>query len=183
LTAVRRAALLVLAALLGARVAAAQPAVDAGGPDPLASAQAELSSALAQAASSDCATACLALGSLQRAAEQICSIDPGPPCADARARYAKAASQVRASCPDCSIPPLQPETVPPPPPPPPSPASAPKNEVTAESPAQAEAAPPQRGCASCAIGGRPGDSSLPVALFAIGALAARSATRRRRRGV
>lgn len=51
--------------------------------------------------STDCATACKALASIQRATERICALAPGPRCEAARAKADDATQRVRATCPDC----------------------------------------------------------------------------------
>lgn len=51
---------------------------------------------------SDCAVACRALASMIRSADRICEIDPGPPCAEARAKVEAARQKVLAACPDCT---------------------------------------------------------------------------------
>ena len=51
----------------------------------------------------DCVTACKALGSIRRASDRICALEPGPRCADARAKADDAQRRVQAACPDCQI--------------------------------------------------------------------------------
>jgi hypothetical protein len=53
------------------------------------------------AATSDCATACRALESMERAAEHLCAIDSGGECGRARERLEAARERVRASCGGC----------------------------------------------------------------------------------
>jgi hypothetical protein len=72
---------------------------DAG--DDIAAAQADFESQLASLDTTDCSLACRALESMRRAAEHLCSLDPGARCADARAKVGRAAERVRASCPSC----------------------------------------------------------------------------------
>src|SRR5262245_17931566 len=50
-----------------------------------------------------CAVACQAFNSMQRAADRLCALDPGPRCAAARAKVKDAAGRVRTSCPECGI--------------------------------------------------------------------------------
>ncbi len=50
---------------------------------------------------SDCATACRALESMERAAEHLCAIDSGGECGRARERLEAARQRVRASCGGC----------------------------------------------------------------------------------
>lgn len=66
-------------------------------------AHAELSRAEAQvdAAMSDCAQACRALESMERAAEHLCALDGGSECGRARERLEAARQRVRASCGGC----------------------------------------------------------------------------------
>jgi hypothetical protein len=53
------------------------------------------------AALSDCATACRALESMERAAEHLCALDSGSECGRARERLEAARQRVRASCGGC----------------------------------------------------------------------------------
>jgi hypothetical protein len=53
------------------------------------------------AATSDCATACRALESMERAAEHLCALDSGSECGRARNRLEAARERVRASCGGC----------------------------------------------------------------------------------
>ena len=53
------------------------------------------------AALSDCATACRALESMERAAEHLCALDSGTDCRRARERLEAARERVRASCGGC----------------------------------------------------------------------------------
>jgi TolA-binding protein len=53
------------------------------------------------AAMSDCATACRALESMERAAEHLCALDAGTECGRARQRFEAARDRVRASCGGC----------------------------------------------------------------------------------
>ena len=54
-----------------------------------------------EAAQSDCATACRALASMERAAEHLCALDAGDECARAKQRVEAARERVRASCGGC----------------------------------------------------------------------------------
>jgi len=49
-----------------------------------------------------CVTACRALGSMKRATDRLCVLDPGPPCADAKQKTAEAEARVEEACPDCA---------------------------------------------------------------------------------
>ena len=51
----------------------------------------------------DCAIACKAYASIRRAADKICGLEPGPRCADARAKADDAQRRVQAACPDCHL--------------------------------------------------------------------------------
>ena len=53
------------------------------------------------AAMSDCAQACRALESMERAAEHLCALDSGSECGRARERLEAARQRVRASCGGC----------------------------------------------------------------------------------
>ena len=70
----------------------------------VAGARSELERAESQlnAATGDCATACRALASMERAAEHLCALDGGHECDRARERLAAARERVRASCGGCS---------------------------------------------------------------------------------
>jgi hypothetical protein len=98
-------------------------------------------------ASGDCQTACRALGSMRRAAERICMLEPGPRCDAARSKASDATRRVHDACPDCTI---AGDTFAPAPAAPPRPAP--------ESESAAEAGPRRGGCASCAAAER--DRSL-----------------------
>jgi hypothetical protein len=89
-------ALCALPSVARAEPADAGPAFD----DEFNKAGSDLDKALS---TSDCTTACQALGSLRRAAEKICALTPGPRCDAANARADEAAKRVREACPDCAI--------------------------------------------------------------------------------
>jgi hypothetical protein len=55
-----------------------------------------------QAAQGDCATACRALASMERAAEHICAVDGGPECSRARRRVEDARARVQTTCGGCN---------------------------------------------------------------------------------
>ena len=154
-------------------------APDGGGA--LAAAQADFAAELAASATADCGTACRALDSLRRAADNLCTLDPGPPCADAKAKLEKASERVHASCPDC--PAMAFDNTPKPPPPPAlppqetkSPSSVPATENLEET---TVAAAPRRsgGCASCSVSNETRD---PTPALAIAALATLLLRKRRR---
>ena len=70
----------------------------------VAGARSELDRAESQVNASvgDCATACRALASMERAAEHLCALDGGRECDHARERLAAARERVRASCGGCT---------------------------------------------------------------------------------
>jgi hypothetical protein len=94
---------------------------------------------------SDCTTACQALGSMRRAAEKLCAITPGPRCDAANARADEAAKRVRDACPDCAI-----AFRPSPDMKPPATRTVEERDVTRASP-KAESG--RGGCASCEVTG------------------------------
>jgi len=69
----------------------------------MSAARGELDRAESQvsAAMSDCAQACRALESMERAAEHLCALDGGSECGRARERLEAARQRVRASCGGC----------------------------------------------------------------------------------
>ncbi len=52
---------------------------------------------------SDCGAACEAVASMSRAANRVCELAPGPRCAAARDRVARARKRVSEACPDCDV--------------------------------------------------------------------------------
>ena len=66
----------------------------------LTTAATELEAALDQTAF-DCSAACMALASMQRAAERLCELEPGPRCDTARERVEAARRRVADQCPAC----------------------------------------------------------------------------------
>jgi hypothetical protein len=54
------------------------------------------------AAQGDCAAACRALASMERAAEHICALDSGGECGRARERVDTARERIRATCGTCA---------------------------------------------------------------------------------
>ncbi|MBX3207005.1 MAG: hypothetical protein KF764_18305 [Labilithrix sp.] len=125
--------------------------------------------------SAECNEACRALGSIRRAAEKICALEPGPRCDSARAKAADATRRVREACPDCTIAEV-----------PGQPAPAPERAVTADTAVAHEASDARGGCRSCATVGAPG-AGLDVGALVLAVLAAirlagpRRAPRARRR--
>jgi uncharacterized protein (TIGR03382 family) len=130
-------------------------------------------------ATRDCVEACRALGSMRRAADKLCQIEPGPKCTDARARVKAAVDRVRKACPECAAATTEVDGPAPPPPQQPTiPRPAPGAEqapVTASMPA--ESAPRRGGCAGCAVEERGGaGAAAPLAALGLALLL------RRRRG-
>jgi MYXO-CTERM domain-containing protein len=127
---------------------------------------------------SDCSAACRALGSIRRAADKICALEPGPRCTAAHAKAEDATRRVREACPECAIASITPS--PTPAPPAASPVLPPREEAMTKGGDHAPASESSRGgCASCDAGGAsPGD-------FTAGALAllglARLVRRRKKR--
>jgi len=66
----------------------------------IAGAQSDLDDALAQT-TVDCAVACTALASMQRSAERLCELEPGPRCDEVRERVETARGRVAERCPTC----------------------------------------------------------------------------------
>ena len=123
----------------------------------------------------DCTTACKALASMQRAADRLCKMDPGPSCTKARATVDSATRRVRDACPTCASA-LAPNEPPPPPP-------AQTDERTKGEEVATQAAPPAEsrrgGCAGCDAGGGPPASDATLIAFAW--LMTRARRKRRRR--
>ncbi len=69
----------------------------------IAGARGELDRAERQLSSSlgDCAAACRALASMERAADHLCALDAGAECSRARERVEAARERVRTSCGGC----------------------------------------------------------------------------------
>lgn len=131
----------------------------------------ELATEHAKLSTSDCTDACRALGSIRRAADKICALEPGSPrCTSAQAKSNDATERVRAACPDCAI------------------AHAfhpPAPEAPATKTMEAEAGESRRGggCAGCAVlgsGANVGGSSLWLLLAAAGTIARVRRSGRRR---
>jgi hypothetical protein len=168
---VTRPRLFLVAALV---LALPRAASAAGGVAPVTSADEirALDGQIAAALSTrSCVVACEALGSMARAADRLCALEPGPRCDEARARVSDAQRRVQEACPECAIggrtsPPVQASEAPPAPPPP-----APVAEMVAVG--------KRGGCAGCVVGG----DGVPdgSALAALGALAVLARRRSRRR--
>jgi hypothetical protein len=151
---------------LTAMAAPSSPAMDGGDEaEDLARSIASQSQSLS---TDDCTAACQALGSMRRAADRLCGIDPGRRCTDARATVDSAARRVREACPTCAIA---------------SAPTAPASELdqAKASPAVAAQAPPRAerpmgGCGGCVAGNGAGGSF--GAALAIAWLLARRVRRR-----
>jgi MYXO-CTERM domain-containing protein len=160
-------------ALLAAAAHAAPPFTTAGSSekrDLLAQIQQDADALSAQ----DCAVACKALASMERATARLCEIEPGPTCDDARAKVEDAKRRVRAACPTCVAERSQDR--------PPEP--SPNPSEVASTPATPAAAPPAEaergGCRSCATSG--GDEEDAGGLVITALLAATLLMGRRRQG-
>ncbi|MDB4933248.1 MAG: hypothetical protein JWP87_220 [Labilithrix sp.] len=142
-----------------------------GAKDDLTTLEKNLADEHAALSTSDCATACKALASIRRAADEICALDSGERCAAGRAKADDATRRVREACPECAI-----ATAPPAPAPPRNERAATKGGAAVEHEAvQASAsAPPAEskrgGCAGCTTSGT-APSDLAFGALALGALA------------
>jgi hypothetical protein len=74
-----------------------------GGADEIAALEKQLKEEHTALQTQDCSNACRALASIRRAADRICALEPGPRCADARAKADDAQRRVSEACPDCSL--------------------------------------------------------------------------------
>jgi len=115
----------------------------------------------------DCTMACRGLESMKRAAEKLCTLDPGERCVKVKQELEGASARVRSACPACAEAldvqrPVAPQP----------PMAAPRDQVAA-----AESVPSRGGCAGCASATGPADAVSPVALAGLAVLA----MRRRRR--
>jgi MYXO-CTERM domain-containing protein len=123
----------------------------------------------------DCVIACKAAASIRRAADKICGLEPGPRCADARAKADDAQRRVQAACPDCQLAAVSPkdeerravkkgdaEPVPPP----------------NGAPGSVKNVPERGGCASCSTPGERPSSDFGIAV--VGAFVIARILRRRR---
>lgn len=132
-----RKVLLALAATLVVSPAVAQPSE---GEESIEALEKRLSEEHAALSTSDCTVACQALGSIRRAADKICALDPGSTrCTLAKAKADDATRRVRDACPDCAIAFTVPLEHP-----------APEAPAAKAEPAMAESAPRKGGCAGCA---------------------------------
>ncbi|MCA9624722.1 MAG: hypothetical protein KC731_37120, partial [Myxococcales bacterium] len=104
-----------------------------------------------------CDEACAALRAMQRAADRICELEPGPRCESARARVAEARARLRDACPSC-----EPE------------GTTPRYEADVkedEAPSPTSAPPAMErtgGCAACALGEAGDDGSLVFPWLGLG---------------
>jgi hypothetical protein len=140
---------------------------DAGSANDVDTLLKQLDTEHAALSTSDCTAACRAVASIRRAAEKICTLEPGPRCEAARSKAADATRRVREACPDCVIPgAAEPER-----------ASTPTSTPAHEESYKTANAPERGGCRSCnGAGANPGD--LGVVLLGLAAVA--RLTRRRR---
>jgi len=77
--------------------------IDAGTDQEIVALQKQLDDEHAALMTQDCTTACRALGSIRRAAERICVLDPGSTrCTEAQSKAEDARRRVRDACPDCA---------------------------------------------------------------------------------
>ena len=135
-------------------------------------AQAELDGDYAQAMASDCALACKALGSMRRATDHLCALDPGDRCAKARQKLDAASDHVRATCPSCAEELQQPPRGP-------EPSAAPPPPTRTEEVAEQEAVVSKRGgCAGCATSPPAPLDVAPLALVIFAGLGLRARRRR-----
>ena len=144
----------------------------------LAELEQELDDVYASLSTADCAVACRALESMIRAADRICSLEPGPRCTRARKKVADAKRRVREACPDCAA------ATAALPHPPVEPAQEPDDVEEHADMAEPADAPPSEesrgGCAACCVGQRGNNGIGAVAALMI-ALGLAGARRRRRR--
>lgn len=142
---------------------------DAGADNDVRALEKQLDAEHVALSTSDCNAACRALGSIRRAAERICALEPGPRCDAARSKAADATRRVRDACPDCAL------------------ASAPQQDAPAPERAfasdplpapQTEAAAPRGGCRSCAST-ESTESKSDLALIVLGVIAGVQVIRRR----
>ncbi len=145
---------------------------DAGAGDDIQALERQLSEEHAALSTADCNVACRALGSIRRAADKICALEPGPRCDSAREKAADATRHVRDVCPDCILPVL--------PEPAPSPeraltGTAVEERVPASAPREAEA---RGGCRSCSAAG--GGSANDLGAIVVAVFAAVRLVRRQR---
>jgi hypothetical protein len=174
----RRSASVVLFALIGLAGSASRAnAADAGTGGDLSTLEKQLvderTTLATLLANADCVSACKALGSIQRAADRICALEPGPRCDAAKEKAADATRRVREACPDCAFALRGTE--------PPAPKPEPERAVVART--EGSAPPreePRRGCASCTTAPTPdlGDFALVFGVLA-GVDLLRRRTRRR----
>ena len=134
----------------------------------VATLQAEIAREYEALSTAGCDVACRALASMQRAAARLCALDPGPKCADARAKVRDAANRVHTSCPGCAL--AADDDRPPP-------ARSAREPAPAPPAPLGEAQRPRGGCAGCAVG----DGSTDVGAAALALAWALMVLARRRR--
>jgi MYXO-CTERM domain-containing protein len=121
---------------------------------------------------STCDDACRALGTMQRASDRICALEPdGPRCDSARAKTSAARVRVLSACPTCTLEePHVARAVQPSPP-------AEATKASGAGTTAVDNAPRRGGCAGCASASTDGDYGWAIALAAF----VLSQRRRRRR--
>ena len=119
-------------------------------------------SALDNASTQDCATACKALESLSRAAQHICEVAPDQ-CEAAKARLKNASDRVHAACPSCEV---RAEAT-----------AQPNAPTTGDHALVVQSAPEHGGCAGCAMASH--GESAGAAAFVLSLLAGIGRRRRR----
>jgi len=163
------------AALALASSTAFADAGDAGEASDVRALEQQLAEEHAALSTADCNAACRALGSIRRAADKICALEPGPRCDSAREKAADATRRVRDACPDCEIARA------------PLPTPAPERAAARDERAVATAEPPPEprgGCRSCSAteNGATSDlGTIVLAVFGAARLAGRRSKRDRRR--
>jgi hypothetical protein len=93
----------VVAATAGILLSTGDARADAGDASDVGALAKQLNEEHSALSTSDCNAACRALGSIRRAADKICALEPGPRCDVARTKAADATRRVRDACPDCVI--------------------------------------------------------------------------------
>ena len=118
---------------------------DGGPSESVETLQKDLQQEYSALSTQDCAIACKALASIRRAADKICALEPGPRCADARAKADDAQHRVQAACPDCQVAAAPPRD---------EDRRAAEEKPVNPAPAELQAERGRRGCGSCST---PGD--------------------------
>lgn len=153
------------AVFAGIMLASGDGRADAGDSSDVGALEKQLNEEHSALSTSDCNAACRALGSIRRAADKICALEPGPRCDTARTKAADATRRVRDACPDCVI------AAGPPGPAPNEPVQAVSPGSPAKDTASTEAAESagRGGCRSCSATDASGRGDLGmIALVAFG---------------